>query len=121
MIPEQPLPGFSDLVVERDVPARMRDGITLYADVYRPLRGGPFPVILMRLPYDKTQAEGITYRHPSWYARHDYMVVVQDTRGGWRSEGDFYPLPTRPRTVTTPWSEPPPSLTSYVAYSAAPF
>ena len=92
MIPEQRLPGFSNLVLERDVPARMRDGTMLYSDIYRPSSGGPFPVILMRLPYDKTQAANINYRHPSWYARHGYMVVVQDTRGRWRSEGDFYPF-----------------------------
>jgi uncharacterized protein len=79
-----------NLTVERDVPGRMRDGTTLYADIYRPATGGPFPVILMRLPYDKTQAENITYRHPSWYARQGYMVVLQDTRGRWRSEGEFY-------------------------------
>jgi uncharacterized protein len=91
MSSEQRLPGFLNLVLERDVPAQMRDGTTLYADVYRPSSGGPFPVILMRLPYDKTQAANINYRHPSWYARHGYLVVVQDTRGRWRSEGDFYP------------------------------
>lgn len=51
---ERRLPGFSDQVLERDVPALMRDGTTLYADVYRPSSGGPFPVLLMRLPYDKT-------------------------------------------------------------------
>ena len=89
---ERRLPGFSDVVVERDVPARMRDGTTLYADVYRPSSGGPLPVLLMRLPYDKTQAANVTYRHPSWYASHGYMVVAQDTRGRWRSEGDFYPF-----------------------------
>ena len=65
MSPEQRLPGFSDLVLERDVPARMRDGTTLYADVYRPSSGGPLSVVLMRLPYDKTQAANVTYRHPS--------------------------------------------------------
>jgi putative CocE/NonD family hydrolase len=70
----------------------MRDGTTLYADVYRPLSGGPFPVILMRNPYDKTQAETLTYHHPSWYAARGYVVVVQDTRGRWRSEGEFYPF-----------------------------
>ncbi|MDG6926779.1 MAG: hypothetical protein JRN09_09540, partial [Nitrososphaerota archaeon] len=32
----------------------MRDGVTLYADVYRPNAEGKFPVILMRTPYDKT-------------------------------------------------------------------
>ena len=88
MISEQRLPGFSDLVVERDMPAQMRNGTTLYADVYRPSSGGPFPVILMRLPYDKAQAESnVTYHHPSWYAQQGYVVVVQDTRGRWRSEG----------------------------------
>jgi uncharacterized protein len=89
---ERRLPGFSDLVVERDVPARMRDGTRLYADVYRPSSGGPFPVLLMRLPYDKTQAANVTYRHPSWYASKGYVVVAQDTRGRWRSEGNFYPF-----------------------------
>ena len=41
----------------------------------------------MRLPYDKTQAENITYSHPSWYAQRGYMVVVQDVRGYWRRRG----------------------------------
>lgn len=81
-----------DITVEYDVPARMRDGTTLYADIYRPSRGGPFPVLLMRLPYDKSQAENLTYHHPAWYARQGFMVVVQDTRGRWRSEGEFYPF-----------------------------
>jgi putative CocE/NonD family hydrolase len=46
----------------------------------------------MRLPYDKTQAANVPYRHPSWYASHGYVVIAQDTRGRWRSEGDFYPF-----------------------------
>jgi hypothetical protein len=33
-----------------DVPAKMRDGVTLLADVYRPIEAGSYPVILMRLP-----------------------------------------------------------------------
>jgi predicted acyl esterase len=36
-----------------DVPAKMRDGVTLLANVYRPIEAGSYPVILMRLPYDK--------------------------------------------------------------------
>jgi uncharacterized protein len=39
------------------VPAEMRDSTILRADVYRPSSGGPFPVILTRLPYDKAQAQ----------------------------------------------------------------
>lgn len=37
---------------ERNVPARMRDGTVLRADLYRPRGTGPFPTLLMRTPYD---------------------------------------------------------------------
>jgi putative CocE/NonD family hydrolase len=70
----------------------MRDGTVLYSDVYRPKGDGPWPVVLMRFPYEKEQGEHNfgTYLHPSWYARHGYMVVSQDTRGRYKSDGDFY-------------------------------
>ncbi len=86
------LPGYPRVTIERNVPCRLRDGVILYADVYRPEAPDPLPVILMRVPYDKTQAETVTYAHPSWYARHGYLVVIQDTRGRWTSEGRFYPF-----------------------------
>jgi putative CocE/NonD family hydrolase len=88
----QPLPGLPGVTLERNVACQMRDGVTLAADVYRPQGEGPFPVILMRLPYDKTSAENIAYTDPSWYARHGYMVVVQDVRGRWASQGEFTPF-----------------------------
>src|SRR5579871_1893466 len=93
MVPSSPdLHGVYGVSVERDVPARMRDGTVLYADVYRPAGDGPFPLLLMRLPYDKIGAETATYAHPIWYARQGFIVVVQDTRGSYRSEGEFYPF-----------------------------
>jgi putative CocE/NonD family hydrolase len=70
----------------------MRDGAVLYADIYRPKGDGPWPVLLMRHPYDKTQPEDISYAHPIWYARYGYMVVIQDVRGRWASEGEWYPF-----------------------------
>lgn len=89
----QPFPGVPEVTVERDVPCRMRDGAALYADVYRPAEGGEHPVLLMRNPYGKTTAQSeVGYAHPSWYARHGYVVVVQDCRGRFASEGDFYPF-----------------------------
>src|SRR4051812_33658734 len=88
----RPLPGLAGVTLERNVPCRMRDGVTLMADVYRPQGAGPWPVILMRLPYDKTQAEDITYSAPSWYAEQGYVVVTQDVRGRWRSEGEWIPF-----------------------------
>ncbi|MCC6222606.1 MAG: CocE/NonD family hydrolase [Thermoleophilia bacterium] len=92
MTPE-PFPGLSEVTVERDVPARMRDGVTLRADVYRPAGDGPWPTLLMRNPYDKTYAQsGSGYAHPSWWARQGWVVAVQDCRGRFRSEGVFYPF-----------------------------
>ncbi|MCA9880362.1 MAG: CocE/NonD family hydrolase, partial [Thermomicrobiales bacterium] len=85
------VPGVG-VTVEYNVPAVMRDGTTLYADFYRPESNGPWPVILMRLPYDKTSAENISYTDPSWYARQGYLVVVQDVRGTAASEGEFVPF-----------------------------
>ncbi|MFF2091753.1 CocE/NonD family hydrolase [Paenibacillus sp. NPDC058174] len=76
---------------ELDVPVTMRDGVKLLADIYRPQEGGPYPVLLMRTPYNKSDAQTMNYAHPSWYARHGYIVVIQDTRGRWRSEGEFRP------------------------------
>ncbi len=83
---------FSAVVVERNVPARMRDGTVLYSDIYRPSTTEQLPVILQRLPYGKESAHAIHFAHPSWYARYGYVVVVQDTRGRWSSEGEWYPF-----------------------------
>lgn len=78
--------------VERNAAAEMRDGTVLYADIYRPDGDGPWPVVLMRSPYEKMQGEHNfgTYQLPSWYAQRGYLVVSQDTRGRYESEGDFY-------------------------------
>ncbi|MDP9364922.1 MAG: CocE/NonD family hydrolase [Chloroflexota bacterium] len=81
-----------DVRVLRDVPVPMRDGTTLRADIYHPTLPGPFPVLLMRLPYDKTVAQAITYMPPLWYARHGYIVAVQDVRGRCMSEGEWLPF-----------------------------
>lgn len=87
--------GYSGIEIRRDVPAQMRDGVVLRADTYQPTEGGPFPVLLMRLPYNKTEAAAnIGYAHPAWYASRGYKVVIQDVRGRFASEGDFYPFLT---------------------------
>lgn len=83
---------FPGVRLERDVEATMRDGTVLRADVYTPDTPGDHPVLLLRIPYDKSVAQSIVYHHPSWYARHGYLVVVQDTRGRHASDGDFAPL-----------------------------
>ncbi len=42
------MPDSISIRVETNQPATMRDGTTLYADVYRPDGPGPFPTILQR-------------------------------------------------------------------------
>jgi putative CocE/NonD family hydrolase len=68
---------------------RTRDGVRLDADIYRPDGAGPWPVLLMRQPYGRKIASTVVYAHPSWYARHGYLVVIQDVRGSGTSEGAF--------------------------------
>jgi putative CocE/NonD family hydrolase len=68
---------------------RTRDGVRLDADVYRPAQPGTYPVLLMRQPYGRAIASTICYAHPTWYAAHGYIVVIQDVRGRGTSEGTF--------------------------------
>jgi uncharacterized protein len=77
---------------QTNVPATMRDDAVLLADVYRPREPGTYPVLLMRLPYDKSGAQTYVYAKPEAYASHCYIVVVQDVRGQYASEGEFYPF-----------------------------
>jgi putative CocE/NonD family hydrolase len=78
--------------LERDVAVPMRDGTTLYADVYLPDGTGPFPALLERTPYNKQSSSEITLESPRVYTEHGYAVVIQDVRGRFRSGGDFYPF-----------------------------
>jgi uncharacterized protein len=66
-----------------------RDGVRLDADVYYPDIDGEFPILLMRQPYGRTIASTVVYAHPSWYAAHGYIVVIQDVRGRGSSAGEF--------------------------------
>lgn len=77
---------------EFDVPVPMRDGVILRANVYRPLGDGPFPVLLTRLPYGKDLPIGSAALPPVQAARRGYIVVVQDTRGRFVSEGEWKPF-----------------------------
>ncbi|TJW92112.1 MAG: CocE/NonD family hydrolase, partial [Mesorhizobium sp.] len=83
----------------------MRDGVRLATDVYRPARGGraldrPTPVIVERTPYGKAMASraelevGMTEPMDratvaEHFVRRGYVVVYQDCRGRYGSEGEF--------------------------------
>jgi putative CocE/NonD family hydrolase len=79
-------PAKYEITVEHNVAAKMRDGVTLRADIYRPKAEGKFPVLLERTPYDKNRGREFAVRG----AERGYTVVIQDTRGRYASEGEFY-------------------------------
>ncbi len=77
------------ILPKQTVSMHTRDGVRLDADIYRPDADGEFPVLLMRQPYGRAIASTVVYAHPSWYAAHGYIVVIQDVRGRGTSQGEF--------------------------------
>jgi uncharacterized protein len=75
-----------EVIVERNVAAKMRDGVTLRADIYRPKADGKFPVLLVRTPYDKTSETNFGLKGVA----RGYVVIAQDVRGRFASDGQFY-------------------------------
>jgi putative CocE/NonD family hydrolase len=93
-----------DYTLLSDVMVAMRDGVRLATDVYIPAgpAGAPprFPVILERTPYNKA-APSRSERTPAtstplgraevaaFFTKRGYVVVYQDCRGRYKSEGEF--------------------------------
>src|SRR2546421_1037144 len=76
----------------KDVMVAMHDGVKLAADIYRPTQNGQlvdgkFPVILLRTPYNKEDSVQIA----NSFVPHGYVVVLQDVRGRYKSEGHWRP------------------------------
>ena len=107
-------PAESGVEIEKNVMIPMPHGIRLAADLYRPARAGKpvagrFPALLTRTPYDKTGASG----EGKFYAARGYVVVANDTRGRYASEGTWHGLiddPEDGRAVVEwiarqPWSD----------------
>lgn len=64
----------------------MRDGVKLATDVYIPAGGGRFPVLASRTPYGKSGVRG----DAEYLVKRGYVVLTQDCRGRFDSQGDFY-------------------------------
>lgn len=82
--------GKPGLIVEHNVMVSMRDGVRLATDVYRPAQEGRYPVVLIRNPYDESQFDAVIGTWSNWVER-GYVVVHQDVRGRYDSEGHYYP------------------------------
>src|SRR5258708_5029269 len=78
--------GPFEVVVERSVTAKMRDGVALRADIYRPKADGQFPVLLQRTPYNKNN--GLNFGLKA--AARGFVAVIQDVRGRYASDGEWY-------------------------------
>lgn len=81
------------VIAAKDIMIPMRDGVLLCTDIYRPARNGApvqekFPIILERTPYGKSfMASSADY-----FVRRGYVVVFQDVRGRYKSEGKWVPI-----------------------------
>ena len=77
----------ADITIETNVPATMRDGSILRADIYRPRTSEPLPVLLCRTPYEK-QCDRL-FNDATKMAARGFIVAVQDIRGRYASDGEF--------------------------------
>lgn len=103
------------MIVEIDVPIRVRDGLELRANVFRPEATGVYPVILTHGPYGKDvhfadgyapawkklkqlypeiDSDGSSGQYLRWelpdperWIPHGYVVIAVDTRGSGKSPG----------------------------------
>jgi putative CocE/NonD family hydrolase len=101
------------ILVETDLEVPMRDGVALAADVYRPDDGGRHATLILRLPYDKWDVNVLNFPFDVLRGvRAGYAVVAQDTRGRFRSGGEFKPFHAEDRdgadtiawAAAQPWS-----------------
>jgi predicted acyl esterase len=97
------------LLIERNVAVKLRDGISILVDVFRPIDGQPAAPIIAWTPYGKhqngraiydanpgsdvTQAMVSKYAtfegpDPAYWVPRGYAVINADIRGTWRSGGD---------------------------------
>lgn len=110
-IDEAHLPLPQDVVFEKDTAVQLRDGTTIYTDVFRPVGEGPFPAIVAWSPYGKSAGSKPRYAmlrnfvgvdesrlsglmkwegpDPAFWCAQGYAVVHPDARGAFKSEGDI--------------------------------
>jgi putative CocE/NonD family hydrolase len=76
-----------DIVITRDIPIPMSDGVVLFADHYAPRSGSDLPTLLVRSPYGRRGFFSAFMVVP--YAERGYQVLIQSCRGTAGSGGDF--------------------------------
>ncbi|WP_327654370.1 CocE/NonD family hydrolase [Streptomyces sp. NBC_00483] len=106
--PFKPLP--VDIVLDKDVPVTLRDGVTIHVDVFRPADSEQVPVIVAWSPYGKGQGSSASVMgifgmvgldngivsglekfegpDPAYWCARGYAICNPDIRGVANSEGD---------------------------------
>lgn len=80
-------------IVDQNEMVRMRDGVGLATDLYRPDTSDRSPTVVVRLPYNKRLPALVNFSLDVMRATQaGYAVVVQDTRGRYASQGRFNPF-----------------------------
>ena len=86
---------FVNNYTKREVSIPMRDGVKLFVSIYAPKdQTEKHPILMERTPYS-CQPYGLTQFHPYWanhlieYCKKGYIMVTEDVRGRWNSEGVF--------------------------------
>lgn len=82
---------FSQIRSEFNVPLTLSDGTVLRNDVFSPITDEKLPALVLRVPYDKSFYYNLGTVKPYEFAKQGYIVVVQDVRGRYESEGRFEP------------------------------
>ena len=103
--PEQQAHAFQEFVsthyVKHEFRIPMRDGAKLYTQVYTPVAGafedkGPYPFLMVRTPYSCGSYDNATIQPRvtgnETMMRSGYILVCQDVRGRWESEGTWFEM-----------------------------
>lgn len=84
-----------DNYVKKELYIPMRDGVKLFTSVYMPKDATEkHPILMSRTPYSCAPYGENNWRpfwnnHWRYYMREGYIIVLQDVRGRWMSEGEF--------------------------------
>ena len=85
-----------DNYTKKELYIPMRDGVRLFTAIYTPKdMSENHPILMRRTPYscapygEQNFPSNLWTRHWRYYARENYIFVVQDVRGAWMSEGEF--------------------------------
>ncbi len=105
-------PELEQILIDHHRSIPMRDGVALYADVYRPARAGRFSAVVVRTPYGVQRENTGIHENLIALARRGFAVVNTDCRGRYESGGTWEPFRNEGRdgydviewTAKQPWS-----------------